>query len=533
MVKRRNGLYILMFLLIATFLTSCAPNHMIAKAPPEEIPLGKLKDSLTSVKNLTEDSLDSPKIDTPEGEPKASSRRNIETGNAAEKLPEMPETFEDIQQFELPQLISDDQLIESEFRRILVQFGEDDLEAHVDFLNEVKKYIGFFRTNPQWRQFITASLKRSSKYLPFSKAIFSKRGIPEDMAYIAFIESGFNPRAISSAGAVGMWQFMPKTARDYSLKVANKIDERFDPVKSTFAAVDYFHDLIAIFGPKSFLLSMAAYNCGEAKVISCLKGIENPFIERNFWHIRSCLPNETREFPTKIIAAAIIGNNPEAFGFPQFEESPEDQIPVTTTFEYSPYKPKTVQAVYKETPPKVEKTKPVEKSTQKRIIQKAERSKPLLFTVKKGNTLTLVAEVFGVEAKEIAKWNKIQNEKLLSGQTLEIYPKVSMELVKYTVKKGNTISDICESFKVRPRHIVTINGLKNGWDIKTGQILYFYKPVEKKPIIYTVTEGTNLTQISGKFNVLVRDLMIWNNLNSTKLQPGQRLKIYKSPQVFN
>ena len=262
----------------------------------------------------------------------------------------MPETFEDIQKFKSTQPILDDQVIESDFRRILVQFGEDDLEAHVDFLNEVKKYIGFFRTNPQWRQFIIASLKRSSKYLPFSKAIFSKRGIPEDMAYIAFIESGFNPRAISSAGASGMWQFMPKTARDYSLKVAKSIDERFDPVKSTFAAVDYFHDLIAIFGPKSFLLSMAAYNCGEAKVISCLKGIENPFIERNFWHIKSCLPAETREFPTKIIAVAIIGNNPEAFGFQKFEDSPEDQIPLTMTVENNPSKPKTAQAVHKETP---------------------------------------------------------------------------------------------------------------------------------------------------------------------------------------
>ena len=526
MVKLLDSLYILMILLIPAFLGSCAPNLMIAKIPSEEISLEKPTDGLTTVKNLTEDSLDSAKIDTPEVKPKVSSRENTEVQNAAERLPEIPETFEDIQKVESPQLASDDQVIESEFRRILFQFGEDDLVAHTDFLNELKRYIRFFQTNQQWREFTNASLKRSSKYLAWVKAAFRKRNIPEDMAYIAFIESGFNPKAISSAGASGMWQFMPGTARDYSLKVVKSVDERFDPIKSTFAAVEYFQDLISIFGPKSFLLAMAAYNCGEGRVISCLKEIENPLMERNFWHIRSCLPTETREFPPKIIAAAIIGNNPEAFGFPKFEESPEDQIPVTTTAEYSPYKPKTVQAVYKETPSKSEKIKGVEKSTQNKIIQKPEVPKPVLFTVKKGNTLASIAEVFDVEAKEVTKWNKIKEGKLLSGQTLKIYPKISIDQVKYVVKKGDTISDICESFKVRPRHIITINGLKNGWDVKTGQTLYFYKPVEKKPVIYAVKKGTNLTYIAESYNVTVKDLMMWNNLSSPTIYPQQKLKIY-------
>jgi hypothetical protein len=366
MIRLQDSLFFLTILLIAAFLTSCAPNLMISKAPPEEIPLEKPLDAPTSLKNLEkEEGLDSPKTDTPAEVAKVFSTENMEPENATERLPELPEAFEDVQTSEPAQPASHDQVIESEFRRILVQFGEDDLEAHRDFLDEVKRYIKFFQANPQWRDFITASLKRSSKYLTWVKAAFQKRGIPEDMAYIAFIESGFNPRAISSAGASGMWQFMPNTARNYSLKVANRIDERFDPVKSTFAAIEYFHDLISIFGPKSFLLAMAAYNCGEARVISCLKEIENPFLERDFWHIRSCLPTETKEFPPKIIAVAIIGNNPEAFGFMKFEESPEDQIPVTATVECSPYKPRTVPAVYKETPSKSEKIKAVKSTSNK------------------------------------------------------------------------------------------------------------------------------------------------------------------------
>jgi membrane-bound lytic murein transglycosylase D len=162
----------------------------------------------------------------------------------------------------------------------------------------------------------------------------------------------------------------------------------------------------------------------------------------------------------------------------------------------------------------------------KKIIQKPEVPKPVLFTVKKGNTLSSVAEVFGVEVKEIKKWNKIKEGKLLSGQTLKIYPKTSIEQVRYVVKKGDTISDICESFRVRPRHIITVNGLKNGWDIKTGLTLYFYKPVERKPVIYAVKKGTNLTYIAESYNVTVKDLMIWNNLSSPTIHPQQKLKIY-------
>ncbi|MBM4305242.1 MAG: LysM peptidoglycan-binding domain-containing protein [Deltaproteobacteria bacterium] len=516
MMKSCRGFCLLIILLITVFLSSCAPKVMIAKPSPEEIPLGKPVDDQTIVINPTEDVL----------EPVSSSDENLEPNNTPERLPEMPEAFGDVQTSEPTQPTSQDQVIENEFRRILVQFGEDDLSGHTDFLGEVKRYIRFFQTNQQWRNFISASLRRGSKYLAWVKSAFRKRGIPEDMAYIAFIESGFNPKAISSAGASGMWQFMPKTARDYSLKVAKSVDERFDPVKSTYAAIEYLHDLISIFGPKSFFLAMAAYNCGEGRVLSCLKEIENPFLERDFWHIRTCLPVETKEFPPKIIAVAIVGNNPEAFGFPRFQESPEDQIPITTTVENSLPKSKIVQAVYKETSSKEEKVRLTAKPTQNKNTQTPEGPKPILFVVKKGNTLSSVAEAFGVDSGEINKWNKIQGEKLLSGQTLRIYPKVSMELVKYTVKKGDTISDICDSFKVKPRHIITINGLRNGWDIKTGQILYFYQPVGRKPVIYTVAKGTNLTFIAESYNVTVKDLMMWNNLSSPTIYPQQKLKIY-------
>ncbi len=521
-MKSSRWYFLWMILIFAGSLLSCVPKVTITNLSSEKIK--KSAHGQVPLSRPTENVLSSGEMDTPSREQKTFAGDDLQLENA-EELPEMPETSEEGQMPETRPPDSHDQIIENEFQRILAQFGEDDLEAHTGFLNEVKKNVRFFQVNQQWRDFILASLKRSSKYLAWVKAAFRKRGIPEDMVYIAFIESGFNPRAISSAGASGMWQFIPATARNYSLKVTTQVDERFDPVKSTFAAIEYFHDLISIFGPKSFLLAMAAYNCGEARVISCLKEIDDPFLERNFWHIRPCLPLETREFAPRIISTAIIGNHPEAFGFPKFEQSPEDRIPVTNE-EFNPYKPRITQSVNNELLSKLEKSKAADKSAQNKIIKEKVGPKPVLFTVKKGNTLTSVAEAFDTETLEISRWNRIQGGKLLIGQTLKIYTKSNLELVKYTVKKGDTLSDLCESFGVRSRHILVINGLENGSQIKSGQTLCFYKPVKEKPLVYTVVKGTNLTSIAEIHQVTVKDLMMWNNLNSSTIYPHQKLKIY-------
>lgn len=421
-----------------------------------------------------------------------------------------------------PPTTGDDQLIRRELERILRDFGEDE-EVPQIFFDEVKGYIRTFQANNQYRKFVTASLKRSSRYMSMVKEILGKRGIPEDMAYIAFIESGFNPRALSHAGASGMWQFITGTARNYALKVGKSIDERLDPVRSTYAAADYFHDLIAIFGPRSFLLAMAAYNSGEGKIISCLKGIENPFEERNFWHIRPCLSKETREYPPKIIAASIIGNNPEAFGFPKYEDIQEDSSEAAITADYNPQRAKARLAVYAKAVTVREKETPV----QLRMESKAKKQKPIFYSVKKDNKLDLIANAFGVDVSDIRKWNRLPNGKLMAGQKLRIYPAHTLEAVAYRVKKWDTIAEISEAFNVRPSHIVLCNGLKNGLLIKAGQTLTFYRLVETRPVIHIVKKGTNLARISERYKVRMKDLVIWNNMSTTTVYVGQKLKIYR------
>ena len=411
-----------------------------------------------------------------------------------------------------------DELIKSELQRLMSAFGEDEEVPQVYF-DEVRGWVRLFQANQQYKKFVTASLKQSAKYMPTLKDILSKKGIPEDMAYIAFIESGFNPRAVSPTGAMGMWQFIPGTARNYALKVGKNSDERLDPVRSTYAAAEYFHDLIAIFGPGSYLLAMAAYNSGEGKIISCLKGIENPFEQRNFWHIRPCLSKETREYPPKIIAASIIGNNPAAFGFPVFKNEDDDSVASVTTADFRSARDNTVVAVRRRIASN-ENVHELEKP------QKEAGHRSIAYVVKKGNRLESIARVFGVEAHDIKTWNRLKTDKIVVGQHLSIRSGQPHELVTYKVRKGDTIRDISDAFNVRPSHLVTCNGLKNGLHLNEGQTLIVYMDNSRKPVIHLARKGISLVRIAEKYNVKVKDVMMWNNMTSTSVQAGHRIKIY-------
>jgi LysM repeat protein len=157
----------------------------------------------------------------------------------------------------------------------------------------------------------------------------------------------------------------------------------------------------------------------------------------------------------------------------------------------------------------------------------ATKPKPIIYLVKSRNTLSSIAIAFNVETCDIRKWNKLKSNKVFAGTKLKIYPKAPLERVRYTVKKGDTISEIAEEFGVRPSHIISCNGMTNGWDIKTVQTLTFYRPVKPKPIIYVVKKGTNLSFISEAYKVDVEEIMEWNNLRSPVIHPGQKLKIYQ------
>jgi membrane-bound lytic murein transglycosylase D len=174
---------------------------------------------------------------------------------------------------------------------------------------EVQHFLDRF--TGERRDLISLWINRSNRYLGMIREILKSRGLPEELAFTAMIESGFNPVAVSRAGAVGMWQFMAATARRYGLRVDKWVDERRDPEKSTFAAAAYFRDLHAQFG--SWWLAQAAYNAGEMKVTRAIRATGS----KDFWVLSQSrhLKRETKDFVPQIQAAAMIGRDPSQYGF--------------------------------------------------------------------------------------------------------------------------------------------------------------------------------------------------------------------------
>lgn len=158
-------------------------------------------------------------------------------------------------------------------------------------------------------------LERMDNFAPLIESKLQERDMPQELVYLAMIESGFNPAAQSPAKAKGLWQFIAATAERYGLTVDRKVDERVDPEKSTDAALAYLFDLYDRFG--SWYLAAAAYNTGENRVARVMREVTGSErgSEEDFYAISALLPKETRDYVPRLIAAMRIGREPEKYGF--------------------------------------------------------------------------------------------------------------------------------------------------------------------------------------------------------------------------
>jgi membrane-bound lytic murein transglycosylase D len=174
---------------------------------------------------------------------------------------------------------------------------------------QVKFFVDRFTTSR--RDVVGLWFQRSPQYLSMILPVFRSRGLPDELAYTAMIESGFNPRAVSRVGAKGLWQFMAPTARLYGLRVDRWVDERLDPEKSTVAAASYLRDLHTRYG--SWELAQAAYNAGAVKVDRAIRQTGST----DFWTLAKTklLKRETKDFVPAIHATVVIGRDPSQYGF--------------------------------------------------------------------------------------------------------------------------------------------------------------------------------------------------------------------------
>jgi membrane-bound lytic murein transglycosylase D len=313
------------------------------------------------------------------------------------------------------------------------------------------------------RDVIGLWINRSGRYLGMMREILKARGMPEELAFTAMIESGFNPVAVSRAGAVGLWQFMAATARRYGLRVDQWVDERRDPEKSTFAAASYLRDLHRQFG--SWWLAQAAYNAGEMKVAKAIKGTGSD----DFWVLSKSryLVRETKEFVPQIQAAALIGRDPAQYGFEPVDTTmtafeivmvppatplkwlaAESHVPVETlaalnatlirgvTPPGQPYalkvplgKGTTVQAVLEAPrrevvattqPPRVKRA--TAKPPRRELgVQRAAGGSGEVHVVRPRDTVSSIAKEYGVSVNEVLRWNSLQERsRIRPGDRLKV-----------------------------------------------------------------------------------------------------------------
>jgi membrane-bound lytic murein transglycosylase D len=289
------------------------------------------------------------------------------------------------------------------------------------------------------RETMKRYLAQADQYLPMVKSLIKKNGLPEDLAYLFLLESGANPEARSPANALGMWQFMPATARSYGLRVDSWVDERLDPRKSTQAAITYMKDLYGMFG--CWRLALSAYNSGENKMnrVLCQEDANEYDEICSSRHLK----RETREFVPRFQAIAHIAKNPERYGFARMENEDDDskyelapvegsypleKIAAATSTAYDELLELNPGLIRNVTPPSPSYQIRVPAGKKETLVAALQRLEPvetqqhLVHVVNKGDSLTKILKQYGLKKTQLAHLNPDVNfqHKLKPGSKLVV-----------------------------------------------------------------------------------------------------------------
>ena len=334
--------------------------------------------------------------------------------------------------------------------------------------DRVEHWIDFLKTDNA--KLTERWLERSSIYTPLVRSELRKRGMPEDLQYLAFIESGYNPNAHSHAAAVGLWQFISDTGKRYGLEVGAYVDERRDPYKSTDAALDYLQELYDRFG--SWYLAAAAYNTGENRVARVMReytGSERG-TDADFWRIAGDLPQETRNYVPLMLAAGHIAKEPEKFGFDDVDYQPELSfttvaVPADVPLGAVAKAIGDSSAVIEQLNPElVRKQTPPNRSWNVRVPA----GKASLFA--SNFTPSLVSAARSDLRKE--RLAEIQTASRNARTARVANTKFAKNIVAHiTVRRGETLSEIAQRYRVTTKDLVRANGGLLPAKLKVGQKL--------------------------------------------------------------
>lgn len=410
------------------------------------------------------------------------------------------------------------------------EFERDGKRIDVSFLKTLKlptipvrwdarviEYLLFFKDDPRGRELAAGWLKRQERYGPMLRATLAEHELPEDLQYVAMVESGYDPRARSVVDAYGMWQFVQQPAEAYGLRIDHWVDERLDPERATRAAARFLRDLHDRFG--TWELAFAAYNMGYGGLLRAIR----KYNTNDYWllsHLEAGLPFETSLYVAKITAMAIVAQNPGAFGFGKLTREP------------------TLKSVKVDVPP--------------------------------GASLKEIAEAAGIELDELSALNPhLKRSRVPPGEPLvQLYVPKEAQVrfaqrwsqtrasapATHVLRLGEGLEELARRSGTTVQKLRELNELANDTRVSAGLALLvpagakptadlvepliasvpdqtFHYP-DRKRLFYRVAAGDTPSSVARFFDVTADELQSWNHLGEgAALQPGMLLQLFVVPEL--
>lgn len=387
----------------------------------------------------------------------------------------------------------------------------------LDYNDKVKSYIDKY-TSKNYRPYMNRLLGLSQHYFPIYESVFNEVNLPEEIKYLSLVESSLNPHLVSSAGAVGPWQFIHVAAKEFDLEMSSNYDERKDAYSSTYAVSQYLEDAYSQFG--DWLVALASYNCGRGCVRRAIakSGIENP----TFWELEKYLPKETRNYIPKYIAMTYVLSDPEYYGI-------EAQQDTELNLEHNALlvdKKIDLTNVAKAVGVPLDDFKKFNPSFKYNTVYgSVEKPKRLLIPITPALNDSLL--YLALNDSRSLKYESSEDD---------------VKIAEYKVKKGETLSSVSRKFGISTHNLKAWNGLTSRSAI-VGKTLIVEKPINEKlsknlntvvdskksatnTFVYTVKKGDSLDRIASRHKgVTVSKLKADNGLKNDLIKPGMKLKV--------
>ncbi|AWH89704.1 murein transglycosylase D [Limnobaculum parvum] len=458
--------------------------------------------------------------------------------------------------------------------RELWQVVSEGLEMSIPDNERIREQKEYYLNNISYLQNVTL---RAEPYMYLIISQIKERHLPMELVLLPIVESAFNPHATSSASAAGIWQFIPTTGRYYGLKQDKWYDGRRDVTESTTAALDMLERLNITF-EGDWLQAIAAYNCGEGRVMRAIKENEAQGLPTDYWSLN--LPRETQLYVPKLLALSdmVKHNKRYALSLPssnidraltRVEVGQQIELAQVAKMSGVPLtKLQTYNAGYKHnvTSPDGPHVIMLPASNAKQLEESLSNGDINLVNwgehkVVNGETIEVLARRYGITPDSIRQANNLTAQ-VSAGQviTLPISSEYinqiatqqtqiassnsrSVPKVKYTVRAGDTLASIAKRQNIKSSDIQSWNNLGRNSKLKTGQSLQLVSNAtgsktsntksngaknNNSSITYRIRKGDSLASIAKRHNVNINDVLKWNNkVTTNRLQPGNTLTLYK------